>query len=865
MIPIINDRDKNNLIGAWNKKLEFEIRIQNLNKTSFNKITEFFSERNLGPPKTSISRIYEGGYRSMEEDGKVILMKKTNIKNIDNPYLKLKFSLAEEKVMAAIPTDVLQVVRERTRNSAKWGNFVIDITHVKQSSGNTKPTERYEVEIEYAGDNLFKDFNDRFYQLINSIIEIRDKIKDIYTFYNNVLSGKKFSNKSNDIDLRYISRPRDMTFHDLVGKGILQGYVAGVKASGELKYLITHEKESWIVFPNKEDIYLGNDIFPDESIFVGEFISDLNLFLIFDVLCFDKENTSNKNYLDRIKYAEEVYKHKTKISTEIGILYVQVKDYVYLGKTSETFYEAMNKILDIANENKDYENDGIIFTPNESGYITEGQGKKFSSLDKLKDVVKHKPIELLSIDLLYTDHKLFAQPNIMVYDFRADNENAKIIFELKGNYKYGDIIEFFPTKEDDKIKYLSDRTREDKETPNSYYIFEDHQRIFSDPITKDTLRGKNTKLMFKYHNRIKKEIYGNKKGVLIDFGSGKGGDIAKWKNFSHILAIEPNEEYLEEFRKRLNSNYEDMKDKISILTSGGEETEKIKNFVEENKEHLEHQPLYISFMLSLTFFWKDNKIMLKDLAKTIKEIEKIYKSVGGEKITILYFVLDGNKIKPLEGDNLTLKVNNEDVFIDIKDSKIVHDQVEYKVFLNDLWKLTKFKVEKEFNADREELLSKIEKEYSGMFVYGEADKFLVEKDYTTTPLIVINEIYEGKVVGDDKVENLSYLDEHLFRLAVIYDQFTFKHSLSKLLNEKYRNDQTYSNRMKIVEHYKENLNIGVIIFRGDEVIEILNEQADEFVFLNETKNGTFEPVIYIKDDNYFYSFDRKSRLLKNIL
>lgn len=864
-IFIINDKIKSEIVERWSIKSEFEVRIQKVSKSSFIKILDFFSDRNVSEPKISVSHIYEGNYRSITENNQTVLMRKTDIKTYVNPFLDIKFSLADEKIMDSIPTDVLLLKRERIRRSSKWGNFTVDMTEVKQyypSSENY--IEKYEIEIEYVGNNLIKDFNSRFITFLTQIIEIRDFIKEIYSFYNSTVSGMNYKN-SKCIDSRYVSKPRDLTFNDLVGKGILKGYVAGIKASGKLKMLISYKEECWFSIHENEDIFLSKStIIPDKTIIVGEYIEESGLFLVFDLLSYNGENVSKLNYLDRIKKLSPLLDNQLDMDTEIGIIHIKIKDYVYLGKSSETFFQGIGIILDLASKLKDYENDGLILTPNESGYITEGQGLKTTLASKM-DVVKFKPIELLSIDLLYDQNKLYASPNNLIYDFNSVNDDKDVIFVLKEKFNYKDIIEFYPVKKNNKITYTSERIRTDKKYANSYKIYESHMRILADPILEDTIRGKNTKLMFKYHNRIKKNLYGNKRGVLIDFGCGKGGDISKWKNFSHIFGIEPNQDYLLEFRRRLNSE-DFMKDKISLLNAGGEETEKIMDFIETNKEIIRGNNLYISFMLSLTFFWKDDKIMLKNLARSIKEIEKIYSSVGGKKITIIYFVLDGNKVRNLKGNTLTLKVGEKEVFIDISDSSIVHNQTEYRVFLKDLWKLIRYDVEYEEQANKEELLNKTEKEYSDMFIYGEAIKHIENEDFTTKKLLNEIQFYQDKVLGDDKIENIDYLHENLYRMAVIPDKYTYQHSLSKLLLEDYRNNQNYEKRRLIAEHYDDiNRDIGIIIFKGDEVEEIINDLSDEFVFLNKNEDDTYEPIIYVQDDEYFYSFDRKSVLLNNIL
>ena len=46
-------------------------------------------------------------------------------------------------------------------------------------------------------------------------------------------------------------------------------------------------------------------------------------------------------------------------------------------------------------------------------------------------------------------------------------------------------------------------------------------------------------------------------GDVVDIGAGKGGDISKYvqnKKITKILAIEPNEEFVEEFKSIMKDN-----------------------------------------------------------------------------------------------------------------------------------------------------------------------------------------------------------------------------------------------------------------------------------------------------------------------
>ena len=123
--------------------------------------------------------------------------------------------------------------------------------------------------------------------------------------------------------------------------------------------------------------------------------------------------------------------------------------------------------------------------------------------------------------------------------------------------------------------------------------------------------------------------------TLLDIGSGRGGDLGKWKRFSKILAVEPSLEHIEELKRRLAS-HPDLKNKVRILNAGGEETDKISKAV---REFFGDRASNISLMLSLSFFWKEKK-MFDALSETITQ----NLIPGGQ---FVFLTIDGRAVKEL--------------------------------------------------------------------------------------------------------------------------------------------------------------------------------------------------------------------------
>jgi hypothetical protein len=129
------------------------------------------------------------------------------------------------------------------------------------------------------------------------------------------------------------------------------------------------------------------------------------------------------------------------------------------------------------------------------------------------------------------------------------------------------------------------------------------------PKKRATLEG-----LRKYHNKCKELILESAPaGRLLDLGSGRGGDLGKWERlnkFTQIVAVDPNEAHLNEFRKRLQETYKSLQGKVLILQAGAQDSEKVLAALGGKVD-------VITMMLSLTFFFQ-SKTMLEQLMTTLE-------------------------------------------------------------------------------------------------------------------------------------------------------------------------------------------------------------------------------------------------------
>jgi hypothetical protein len=170
--------------------------------------------------------------------------------------------------------------------------------------------------------------------------------------------------------------------------------------------------------------------------------------------------------------------------------------------------------------------------------------------------------------------------------------------------------------------------------------------------------------------------------------------------------------------------------KFATLQAGGEEYE---NIIAATRatfgNDFGRKPLYISMMLSLSFFWKSRE-MLEQLANTINLIkDEYYRSIpkgSKNQIKFLFFTIEGERTLKFfeEHDNsavlngVIMNYKDDVVYIDIRGS-IVENQTEYIVKLKELFAITDMKLKYEKSANHEKLLSENEKKLTSLYVYGE--------------------------------------------------------------------------------------------------------------------------------------------------
>ena len=721
--------DIKNILKSDTEDIEIELRFRgNLNTTVLGSLDEYLLEQ-----KFEKNKKFTVDYISKSKDKLRVSKEGLNYyetsksgiinKYIDKDNFSLKLSVSKEvrNKIKSKPDIVNQMIREKDRTTYSKNNLQVDITEVKES--HEKEISRTELEIEVIDPDKFNfEELDNLAREIYQIVSVSEN--EIIEFFT-----RSLGREGSDIQSVYslISRPRDLQMIDLTNDGILKPFAVSLKADGVQKFMVLYTNGVYMIDSNNV-VKISSDKYHKRSIYVGEYISSDNLFLPFDTIVHEEEVVKDKNYLTRHNFCKEINK---KI---FGKTYVSEKPIHTYEDSAESLNRAIIRTYQTADDSP-FDIDGLIFTPIKSPYLANGQNHPLNKrvLSDYYDVCKYKKPEDLTIDFLVKDNKLWSYASGIkgnlknAYFMNSENTDPSTFANQKWKNK---IVEFKPSAPDSEQNiYTPIRIREDKNFPNKLEVAEKLFKLRKDPILRESLEGNTIQFMRKYHNQIKRKLISGQTGYVIDIGGGKGGDIDKYeknKNIKKVFSIEPQSSFIDEYMRRLKNI---KSDKFLIIEGGGEETSKI---IKESSKFFNGpgklDNININFMISLSFFWKDKK-MLSSLAKTINGIREHYST---SKVLINFLTIEGTKLEQLfeqrkedkiHLNNVTLiRKGSNKVYVDIKDSQTVHEQEEYLVKLDQLWNLVKFypRIIETANGSRkgDYILSKNELTYSSLFVFG---------------------------------------------------------------------------------------------------------------------------------------------------
>ncbi|MEO6066605.1 MAG: hypothetical protein ABIQ41_01335 [Gemmatimonadales bacterium] len=579
-------------------------------------------------------------------------------------------------------------------------------------------------------------------------------------------------------------------------------YMITFKADGLRKMLIIHTTGIWLVYPPYEfNLVLDTSLNVPQldklllamngTIFDGELVvprvpkNIAYWYLAFDCLAFrNNAGIQRQPYTDRQKVVNAVSD-----AIKTPILTMNTKESKEI-KTPQDFFRLVNEFLD-KRDLLEYDEDGLIFVPIDTYYnpMSQRYPLKDRALTHIPDTCKWKHGEDITIDFA-----LKWLPNNMI-DLQSYDDVKGEVVSFKGdtinpltpdmidhtnpltlNKPYGLVVEYewiwLPNK---KGMFRPRRLRPEKSGANRLSIALDDWEDIMNPVTEKDIRGESLNMVFSYHNRIKKSLYdlltqnpdynprnkGSKryKGInILDIGSGRGGDTAKWlrlkdqtdQNTGFVVAVEPNVDNREELVRRIATF--GLQDKVLVVPTGGEDTVSITEAV---RRHIPGGKVdAVTLMLSMSFFWASDS-HLESLVQTILSNLKpggkiVFLTIDGDTIEQIFEpALGGEKITDLILDSTRLHLYSPSAppfgrAIDfILPDTIVGEQREYLVHLQDFSRrLANYGINLNeiHRAETEKLLSNTASLFSSMYSFGyytNDDKNALT-DYEKPGLVITN-------------------------------------------------------------------------------------------------------------------------------
>lgn len=828
------------------KDTEVEFRFGNLikgsyvggiNKRTYDRIVSLFKKRSGGIyEEENVDDYISGTLRKRViisqpgKEGQTIWFNKKSLFTYNYNDYPVRLSISRE-----IPTQekekfTAEIIRNKHRISFYYSSnvFRVDLTKVYVIERGKKTTS-YEMELEilnpsFSDSALSNIITGLLKFLFDTVYVYTDKEKKaILEKVNKILHGRKMYG----VDPSILMQSRNLKLEDMVYGGLMgnpqTSYSVTHKADGVRKLLIFDTTGIWLIMPPDEvnlittskvgdfiGIVLDGEEIPMESRKANSPQTDY-WYIAFD--CLSMKSRGNTVFIfdtsiqrrtlnERLRVCETVSGFE---SMQTKSLWVNTKAFRNFS-TPETFFATMRSMF-AQQSSLEYKQDGFIFTALNLPYNTESD--KFPIRDRIlsniPDNLKWKPPSLLTIDLAVQFRALPSGKRVVPYawkkgkyvEFRGDKRNPlrEVIYSNILEVDEGTVVEF--TVNDNDLIPL--RVRERK-LPNRLEVAINIWRDAHKPLTEETLRGDNFVLLRRYHNNIKRNLLDTlpEGSTLLDLGSGKGADIGKWRHLSHVIAVEPSMEKVEEFNSRLKSS---GTRNVTLLQVPAEDTETITDYISRTVGKVDA----VSMLLSATFFWENNVL----LARVIETIKRNLKPEG----KLLFFTIDGNAVQqtfaPRNGVPLSsIKLGDNYMYYSENPSRltlnfpgtIIENQTEPLVFLEDIASDFYLDVNR---ADKERFLTPEEMIFTNLYVYGVG--ILKPEERKLTPLVITYNPENEETTGEDNVKYVTKYTERLVRIPTIGMGSSFFHALLKAFNLPYREIQHYPEKVKLVTELRRDL------------------------------------------------------------
>ena len=661
---------------------EFEIRINSVQQEIFDSLIFQCRQKYKEVIKESIVNIYtttidgiSNQYREIIENGKTICQLKQGKENQDRMYtfknqtqhlIRYSFSI-EQTIDCPEKTSKPSFTRQRYRfefDTLKGYTYMFTVIT------NKKPYD-FEVEIEF-------DIEKMTPELISESID-------------ELLSSFLLSNLNNDyseyiynrisIFERYIPKPVNIKETD---SQILKDNVYYVtnKLDGQ-RFLLYFLNGNMYSIQNRNVKFICKTEL-NHCLVDTEFFQ--NKYYLFDCYMYNSsDDILNKNLPERLKCCELIKKSNPLF---------EIKSF-----SNQLLTETKN-LLDTLNKD---ENDGLIYTP--ENFSKKLPVLKWKFPEKMSidfRVIKDKQNPSLYTLCIFTKTDKYGETPFEIITkikdeltpfkrknqipFKINKKNATFISD-KPLIDYG-IYEFMF----EKGNFVCHRQREDKTKPNFINVAIDvyNDMIYPFESFKLIALFRPLNKFRKYHNQIKREIITKfcKQKDILDLGIGQGGDLEKYNqsNINMIFGVEPYDKNYKEFQKRLSSYSPTFSDKVKLIITNAQNTDKIVKEVGEKGVDI------IASFFSLSFFFFPGTNDIHDLVETISQNLKedgyfIGTTIDGEQV----LTVTNNTNKTFDfGDGFIRIEKDNTVTFEVKGT-IVETQKESLVNFNLLVELLKNK------------------------------------------------------------------------------------------------------------------------------------------------------------------------------
>lgn len=523
---------------------------------------------------------------------------------------------AAAKALVADPNPL--TVRKLIRCSTMLENHLcLDVSKVVDASDDKKILS---CEIELEMDPRFLEAGNGAEKFVRAVRKIwlalhRSRLLFSASSYRSVRSFlaeslRNASGQSHPSIVRHMSRPRNVKLHEISAGSLLLNpkftYSATIKADGKRCFLVQHGVYLWVCFALDRAFLVdrfsaehSNRVVFDAEWIPKEKVRNLAraeasvICLVFDTVYRAQSAGSQKHeatfqdlvlppidkqpHSRRLAYLDEWLACIQPVSAFVRTSQIRRKPFHRFSTLSELSAACRASLADTTLDDEvSFENDGLIFMPDEAPYYLQAFTMPLHqrNIANFPDVVKWKPKEKLTVDLLIQDRRVFAKGMTefvgtkfgtwsgRLVEQRFSAESDAFEYDVVDPGQYHNVVVECSMKQGltrDTIDLVVEVVRRDRDQPNSIEVIVDTWNDWIRPVEAQTIfdEDKLFQMIRQEQSRQKTMLYELAKAAipvsapscLVDLGSGRGGDISKWSSVfgdlvDTVVACEPDKENL---------------------------------------------------------------------------------------------------------------------------------------------------------------------------------------------------------------------------------------------------------------------------------------------------------------------------------